>query len=134
MPKAAPDEVIIHRIEFQESERKLLESYLLAYSAGKIGEMGQGLGVPEIAKMLDDPLKIIQVAYSLATIIEFFGVETGWPTAADATGWYAERQSKLERMNAERKAAGGSIGVTGQLLDTIRTLLGIDPSPRWDES
>ena len=86
MPKAAPDEVIIHRIEFQESERKLLESYLLAYSAGKIGEMGQGLGVPEIAKMLDDPLKIVQVASSLATIIEFFGVETGWPTAADASG------------------------------------------------
>jgi len=133
MPKAAPTEVIVHRIEFQESERKLLESYLLAYSAGKVGELGQGLGIPEIAKMLDDPLKIVQVAYSLATIIEFFGIETGWPTAADAGGWYEERQSKLARMKAEREEAGGSTGVAGQILDTLRVLFGIDPSPRWGE-
>lgn len=132
MPKAAPDQVVIHRIEFQESERRLLENALLAYSVGRAGDLAQGLGVPEIAKMLDDPLKIIQVAYSLATVMEFFGIETGWPTAADAAGWYSERQSKLERMQAERTEAGGSIGPIGQLLDTVRTILGIDPSPRWD--
>ena len=32
MPKSPPDQVIIHRIEFQESERRLLEQVATAYS------------------------------------------------------------------------------------------------------
>ena len=32
LPKAPPDQVIIHRIEFQETERELLKSVLTAYS------------------------------------------------------------------------------------------------------
>lgn len=133
MPKAKPSQVITHRIEFQESERRLLEAYLIAYSTGKVGELGQGLGIPEIAKMLDDPLKIIQVAYSIATVIEFFGIETGWPTAADAAGWFDEKQTKLERMKHERREAGGSIDPISQIIDTLRVLFGVDPSQRWED-
>lgn len=32
MPKSAPDQVIIHRIEFQESERRLLEQAVTSWS------------------------------------------------------------------------------------------------------
>ena len=38
MPKAKPDQVVVHRIEFQESERELLSSVTAAYSIGRIAD------------------------------------------------------------------------------------------------
>ncbi|HIA01532.1 MAG TPA: hypothetical protein EYN66_06420 [Myxococcales bacterium] len=36
MPKSAPDQVIIHRIEFQESEREILRDVALSYNFNRV--------------------------------------------------------------------------------------------------
>lgn len=134
MPKAKANQIITYRIELQDKEREVLESYLAAYSLGRAGELLQGLGIPEIAKSMKDPIQMIQVFYSIAMVIEFMGFETGLPTPADFGDWYNEKQSKLGAMKADREAAGGGVSVAEQFLDTIRTILGVDPSRRWEDN
>ena len=36
MPKTAPDQVIIHRIEFQESEREILRDVALSFNFNRV--------------------------------------------------------------------------------------------------
>jgi len=37
-PKALPDQVIVHRIEFQESEREIIRDLAMAYQINKVSE------------------------------------------------------------------------------------------------
>ena len=41
MPKAKPDQVIIHRIELQEREREMLDSFIMTMN---VKNLGSGLG------------------------------------------------------------------------------------------
>jgi len=135
MPKAKPTSTVVHRIELQTREREMLEQYLAAYTLRSAGSFAEGMGAREIAKMMDDPLKIIQVAYSIATIAELLGYETGWPTAGDFSQWYEEYQAKSRQMAIDREECGGSVGVLGQILDSLRVLFGADEDvlrSRWN--
>ena len=53
MPKAKPDQVVTHRIEFQESERELLSSMTTAYTINRIAE--------PLVKLLNDVTGTITV-------------------------------------------------------------------------
>lgn len=69
MPKAKPDEVIVHRIELQQSERDMLETAIGAYSMNQVMEP------------LVEILKDVSAVYTLITLYELItGKETGIPT------------------------------------------------------
>lgn len=134
MTKRRPEKVIEYRISLQDKEREMVESLTTALYINSGSKALDAIGIDEITKMLDDPTKIIQVFYSIAMILEAMGYETGLPTPADFPGWYNERQQNLANMAVEREQSGGSTTVFGQVVDTIRTLLGVDPSGRWNQN
>ena len=57
-------------------ERQMLNDIAVSYRISAIDPA-------VIIKVLEDPLKLVQIAYSVATILEMFGFETGLPTPAD---------------------------------------------------
>jgi len=129
MPKAKPDQVIIHRIEFQDKEREMFETYLAVQGVGKVGVLAQGLGIPELTKDLSDPAKVIGTLYGIATVIEALGFETGLPTPVDFADWYIERDAKMEGVKAEREFSGAPDNVLKQIVDLFRGLLGMPYKP-----
>ena len=126
-----PDQVIEFKISLQDTERAMLETVTTAYLLGNIGEALQGLGVPELTKQMKDPTEMIGIFYSIAMVLEFIGIETGLPTPFDFEEYWNEYQIKSQTMAEKRKEAGGSTSVWGQILDTFRTIAGVDPSKRW---
>ena len=74
MPKRKPDGkgVIVHRIEFQEKERDLIESYMLMQQTNKFIQSITQMILPEL--------------YGILNILELLGiVDTPIPTVADAS-------------------------------------------------
>jgi len=89
MPRSPVDgkKVIEHRISLGTYERNMLNDIALSYRI-------QALNPKVILDVLDDPTKVIQIAYSIATIFEMFGIETGLPTVADipeVITWFTQR-------------------------------------------
>jgi hypothetical protein len=95
--------VIRHEIVLGRSEKDLAENIFYAYSAGRAGMVMQGLGIPELAKEMKDPLQMVQIFYSIAMILEFLGIETGLPTPADAGPYWDE----LKKATQERWERAG---------------------------
>ena len=134
-PKARADNVVIHRIEFQEKERELIEQLLASNLLKNSGAFLGGLGVPEFVKYMKVPTEVIGFLYSVATIAEALGIETGLPTPVDAVQWWEEYQAKSRQMAIDREACGGDVSVLGQIIDTLRVLLGADEEvlrSRWN--
>jgi len=71
------------RITFGTLERELLRDLSTSY---RIQAVAPALN--DAAKILEDPLRIIQIAYGIATTLELFGIETGLPTPADLPELY----------------------------------------------
>jgi hypothetical protein len=91
--------VIEYRLTLGGKERELLDS--LATSA-RI----QSIDYNKLLEFLDDPTRIIQVMYSIATIAEILGIETGLPTAGDIPEiieWFATRDVTGEQVAASGK-------------------------------
>ncbi len=88
MPRLPVDgkKVVEHRITFGTREREILADLSTSIRI-------QSLKVPELLNFLDDPSRIIQVAYSVAIIAEMAGWETGLPTPVDAFTWFQERDA-----------------------------------------
>lgn len=79
--------VIEHRITLGTKERMIAEEIATSFRI-------QSVNPQAILETLDDPTKIIQIAYSIATILEIIGIETGLPTPADIPEfieWFAKR-------------------------------------------
>tara|TARA_R110002073_G_C9266414_1_gene563901 strand:+ start:326 stop:700 length:375 start_codon:yes stop_codon:yes gene_type:complete len=79
--------VIEYRITLGTKERQIAEDISTSLRI-------KSLDPKAIIETLDDPTKIIQIAYSIATIAELFGIETGLPTAGDLPEvyeWFAKR-------------------------------------------
>jgi len=87
MTKKKVDQVIEYRISLQDKQSEQLDSLIAAVQfkqvSSGLGSVLQGLGVSEITKTLKDPTEMIQIFYSIAMILELFGIETGLPTPAD---------------------------------------------------
>jgi len=135
VPKAKPTSTEAIRIELQTREREMLEQYLAAYTLGRAGVLAEGLGVPEFVKMMKDPKEVVEFLYSVAIVAEALGIETGLPTPVDAVQWFQEYQARSAQMAIDREECGGSVGVLGQILDSLRVLFGADEEvlrSRWD--
>ena len=91
MPRLPVDgkKVIEHRISFGTKERMLLEDISTSYRI-------QAIDPEAMFKILEDPTRVIQIAYGIATAIEMLGFETGLPTVADLADWRYARKEKLE--------------------------------------
>jgi hypothetical protein len=107
MTKRKPVQVIEYRISLQDKQSEQLDSLIAAIQfkqiSSGVGSVLEGLGVPEIAKDLNDPVQITQTFYSIAIILEFLGIETGLPTPADAIPYLSE----LQKYNEEKWAKAG---------------------------
>ncbi len=71
------------RITFGTLERELIRDLSTSY---RIKAVAPALN--DAAKILEDPLRIIQIAYGIATTLELFGIETGLPTPGDLPELY----------------------------------------------
>ena len=117
------EKVIEHRISFGTKERVLIEDISTSIRIASLPN-------DEILKILDDPTKIIEILYSLATIAEIIGFETGLPTVADVPEvyeWFAKRANIVAKKAGENDASAG--GLRG-LIQTIVNL--IEPQERVD--
>lgn len=96
MPKAKPDQVVVHRIELQQSERDMLETAIGAYSLNQVLEP------------LVEVLKDVSAVYALITLYELVtGRETGIPTPADVPQWISTLRDSVLIENAKRAAEKG---------------------------
>ena len=78
MTKRKPDQVIEYRVSLQDKQSEQLDSLIAAVQfkqvSSGIGSVFQGLGIPEITKTLKDPTEMVQIFYSIAMILEIFGL------------------------------------------------------------
>tara|TARA_Y100000361_G_C11073754_1_gene297081 strand:+ start:240 stop:620 length:381 start_codon:yes stop_codon:yes gene_type:complete len=78
MPRLPVDgkKVIEHRITLGTKEREIFEHISTSIRINSID-------TAVLSNIMTDPGKIIQIMYSVATIAEIAGIETGLPTVAD---------------------------------------------------
>jgi len=129
MTKRKPDKVIEYRISLQDKQSDQLDSLIVALQFNRVttgvGSVLEGLGIPEIAKQMKDPIEMVGVFYSIAMVLEFLGIETGLPTPADFDGWYAEYlRRRVERPDEPR---AGTLAMI--VKDMLVNLFGIGPDP-----
>ena len=93
MPRLPVDgkKVVEHRITFGTKERDLIESFATS-------ERLKAVDIQGYLNILDDPTRIIQIAYGIATALELIGVESGFPvpTISDVADYFRERDIKGE--------------------------------------
>ena len=132
MTKRKPDQVIEYRVSLQDKQSEQLDSLIAAVQfkqvSSGIGSVFQGLGIPEITKTLKDPTEMLQIFYSLAMILEIFGLETGLPTPADYPDWKRE----YDAARAQRAAEGAAGPVKGDF--SLGSIIYNIMNPNWDWS
>jgi len=131
MTKRKPDKVIEYRISLQDKQSDQLDSLIAAvqfkqFTSGA-GSLFEGLGVPRITAMMDDPLRIIQVIYSLATIAEALGYDTMWPTAFDLDPNKIKEQMETAKAERERTGEAGPVAGDWSIGAILYNLL----NPNW---
>ncbi len=121
MPKAAPTQVIIHRIELQETERKMLETAVAAYSIRNVTK-----GVFNLTSDVTTVVVLI-IVYEWVTgnevINEAFllALATGGDLAgALADNWNSYRQTAEYREDYDERATS----VVGGLRNLLDNLIG----------
>ena len=74
MPRLPVDgkKVVEHRITLGTFERNMLQDIATSYRV-------QAVDPEAMFKILEDPLRIVQIAYGIATTLELIGFETGLP-------------------------------------------------------
>ena len=90
MPKAAPSQVIIHRIELQETERRILEQFVNAYT------------FEQVSNPVVEILKDVSALYAVVTMIELF-TDIDLPITTPADGaeiWDAVKDAWNTRREA----------------------------------
>lgn len=92
MPRSKPSDTIEHRITLGTKERQLLEDISTSYRISSLDPVGA-------AKILEDPTRVIQIGYGIATVIEMLGIETGLPTPVDLQQWLTERDAAGQRIS-----------------------------------
>ena len=130
--KRKPDTLIEYRFGLQDKERQMLDTLIGIIGLQTVPKILDGLGVDQIAKMMDGPTKIIQVMYSVALILEALGIDTRWPTPWDYKDWKEAYQSKEEfhrQTRAETGATGPAAGQGG--LDFLTGLVYNILNPNW---
>jgi len=93
MPRLPVDgkKVVEHRISLGTFERNLLQDIATSYRV-------QAIDPEAMFKILEDPLRIVQIAYGIATTLELIGFETGLPTPGDIPElyqWFDQRAKEV---------------------------------------
>ena len=85
MPRTKPAQVITYRIEMGTKERMLIQEAFTTYRLQSLLESNL---LTEVTK---NPLAMIAFIEAILTMIEFFGIETGFATPIDAYDWLKNR-------------------------------------------
>ena len=113
MTKRPPDQVIEYRISLQDKQSEQLDSLIAAIQFNRVttgvGSVLTGLGIPEIAKDLNDPKQMIETFYSIAMIVEFLGYDTILPTPFD----FFDYKKEYEAARKDRRETGVAGGAAG---------------------
>ena len=110
MPKAPPDQVIIHRIEFQETERRIIEQLAMAYSVDKVSE-----SISQLTTL------IVLVFGTTAVVAKWDDLEA-WYTRVRAEGKQGANYGGTDPDVYDENAAsvvGGIQNLINNILDTI---------------
>jgi uncharacterized membrane protein YjdF len=110
MPKAPATSVVIHRIEFQESERRMLEVALAAYSVDKASE--------SVAQLTN----LIVLIFGAAVVADKWDELLDWYTRQRAEGQQGGTYGGTDADVYDEKAAtlvGGIQNLINNILDTI---------------
>jgi len=123
MPKAKPDQVIVHRIEFQESERELLSGLTAAFQFNRIAE--------PMVKLLNDVTGTVTVLTLLAASGLLAGVSFIFLFDPEAiTDPVEQFLGQLDDAKEQAAAAGdvytGAGGPLRGLIDVIELLSGVN--------
>jgi len=88
--KNKPKETIEYVIRLQDKERQLLEDALFSYRI-------QSLDITGLLKILEDPSRVIQIAYGIATALEIIGIETNFPvpTIVDVVDYLSQKNTSI---------------------------------------
>lgn len=86
--------VIEHRITLGRIEREILRDAATSYRI-------QSIDIEGMLRILEDPSRVVQIAYGIATALEMLGIETGWPTAADLVPWLLEKRAYTDPFTGE---------------------------------
>ena len=131
MPKSKPDQVIIHRIEFQDSERELLRQVAAAYSVDRVTK--------GVYNMTSDATTVIVliILYEMITeketgILDAIGNLTGDLTGALVTGWRDYRQTQQYAEEYDERAHSVLGGLRNLFHNIIDALTG-GPIARFNE-
>lgn len=68
--------VIEYRHTFGTKEREILQDLATSFRI-------QSIDPEAMFKILEDPLRVVQIAYGIATVLELLGFESGYPTPGD---------------------------------------------------
>jgi len=90
MSKNKPKETIEYVIRLQDKERQLLDDLLLSFRI-------QSLDIVGLLKILEDPSRVVQIAYGIATALEIIGIETGFPipTVVDVFDYLKQKETAV---------------------------------------
>ena len=91
MPRLPVDgkKVIEYRHTFGTKEREILQDLATSFRI-------QAVDPEAMLKILEDPLRVVQIAYGIATVLELIGFETGLPTPGDLPELYQWLTQKKE--------------------------------------
>jgi len=122
MPKAKPDQVIVHRIEFQESERELLRDMAFAYTFNRTTD--------PLVRLINDNTTMLLILSAAAAYLGFTYIppvlEEGLNVVQD---FYDQYQAALEAGSILRErvdVVGGAVrrGPLWGLIDMIEAYTG----------
>ena len=118
MPKSKPTHTVVHRIEFQESERRMLEVALAAYSVDKVSE-----SISQLTTLIITIFGVVVIEDKwdeLVAAYQRFRMEGQAGAAYDPQGTMtAEEREAQYRENAGNFGLGGLTNLINNLLDGI---------------
>ena len=132
MPKAPADQVVIHRIEFQESERDLLRQLSAAYTVDRVSK-----GVYNLTSDTTTVVCLI-ILYEMITekdtgLLDAIGNIGGDLTAGLVNGFRAYRNTQQYQEEYDERATS-VLGGLRNLLDNIIDALTGGPIERFQEN
>ena len=126
--KLPPSKVIVHRIEFQQKERELIESLVGAIQFKQIGE--------PILEVFTDPVKIGTLAITTAALLELLGVVDFIPDSLKydiRDGVFDTVEAAIEQVQGLIDAAEVLVQEGADLVGDLNTAFQYTIDPTWQD-
>lgn len=126
--KLPPSEVIVHRIEFQQKERELIESLVGAIQFKQIGE--------PILDIFTDPVKIGTLAITTAALLELLGVVDFIPDSLKydiRDGIFATVEAAVEQVQGVIDAAEVLVEEGAEVVGGLNVAYQYAMDPTWQD-